>query len=102
LGTGGLSAPQTMADYEKGKWTMRTLTQAKKKAVHRADKTAKTNKLRQSQYRTSTVRSRANLKLQLGEILLYLQTPLVQSERQICWQVFESLLRQYLDLELAR
>jgi len=36
-------------------------------------------------------------KLQIGELLLFLQRPLHQSQEARYWAMFESMLRQYLD-----
>jgi hypothetical protein len=43
----------------------------------------------------------SSLKMQVGELLLYLQTPLPQNEQQNYWQVFESCLRRYIDLRFC-
>ncbi len=43
--------------------------------------------------------SESTVKLQVGELLLRLQTPLEQERRKEYWQSFELKLRQYLDLK---
>lgn len=58
--------------------------------------TAISNKQHSRAYLKAAPPSRENLKLQLGEILLYLQRPLNQVERQICWENFDLLLREYV------
>ena len=40
-------------------------------------------------------------KLQLGELLLALQSPLNQEQQKKYWQLFESSLRQYLGLRIT-
>jgi len=45
--------------------------------------------------------SKSNIKEQLGELLLYLQRPLSETDRQRYWQLFEANLRAYLDLKLS-
>lgn len=46
--------------------------------------------------------SREKLKLQLGEFLLLLQTPLRPYERKVCLRTFESVLREYLSYKGQR
>lgn len=43
-----------------------------------------------------------NLKEQLGELLLYLQSPLTENERKRRWRVFELKLREYLAIKHRR
>lgn len=74
---------------------MRT-KEAIKKAVCIAGKTAKTNKLQNRTYTKPARLSRSNLKENLGLLLCHLQSPLTQQQRRIGWQLFEVLLRQYL------
>lgn len=40
----------------------------------------------------------SSLKEQIGQLLLYMQTPPPQNEQQKYWQIFESFLRRYVDL----
>ena len=40
-----------------------------------------------------------DLKEQLGELLLYLQSPLTEYERKRCWRTFELKLREYLSIK---
>ena len=64
-----------------------------KNAVCFAGKTAKKNKEQNRTYPNAVQSS--TLKLQIGEILLNLHC---QSEPKRQWQVFESKLRRYIDL----
>ncbi len=50
-------------------------------------------------YSTSDDQSSKKLKEQLGVLLLYLQTPLSRQQRTAYLKLFESRLRQYVDLE---
>lgn len=55
---------------------------------------------RQSEsYRNSVSESRA--KLQIGELLLFLQTPLNQIQKRKYWRLFEVRLSEYLDLRFC-
>jgi len=45
--------------------------------------------------------SLTSLKMQIGELLIYLQRPLSRNERESCLQDFESKLRQYYDLKTS-
>jgi len=67
----------------------------KKAAVEAAAK----EKHHQQVYQQGCKPSIENFRLQLGELLLLLQTPLKTYERQICWQAFESVLRQYVSMK---
>ncbi len=58
------------------------------------------NKRHSRPYLKSTPLS--SLKIQLGELLLYMQRPLNETDRQIYWRQFELSLRQYLDLKGCR
>ena len=70
----------------------------KDKAATSAEATAQNyNRLKKS-YRNCAPRSSANLKEKIGQLLLYMQTPLPQNEQQKYWQIFESFLRRYVDL----
>jgi hypothetical protein len=40
-----------------------------------------------------------NLKEQIGELLLYLQSPLTEDEQKRCWRMFELKLREYLAIK---
>ena len=70
-----------------------------KKAVCFAGRAAKQNEPYRKSYLKAALLS--ILKEQVGELLLYLQTPLPQNEQQNYWQVFESCLRQYIDLRFC-
>lgn len=48
-------------------------------------------------YTFSNQESRANLKEQLGELLLFLQAPLSHHQQGKCLKVFEEKLRRYID-----
>ncbi|GAF76836.1 unnamed protein product, partial [marine sediment metagenome] len=74
---------------------MRSKIAEKQKAA--APTTAQKNLERRKSYRDSA--SASNVKLQIGKILLYLQTPLKQEERRNCWALFEAKLCQYYDLK---
>jgi hypothetical protein len=74
-------------------------TQAKKRAVRSADRAAQALNHFDISYQKDSKLS--SLKLQVGELLLYLQTPLPQNEQQNYWQVFESCLRRYIDLRFC-
>lgn len=43
-----------------------------------------------------------DLKVHLGELLFYLQSPLTENERKRCCRMFESKLREYLTLKYPR
>lgn len=59
------------------------------------------NKLHNRPYRNYAQRSRAKLKREIGELLLCLQTPFSQSQRQEYWRLFEARLRRYVDLKVG-
>ena len=44
-------------------------------------------------------KEKAELKSQIGQLLFYLQTPLSEPDRQICWLLLEELLRKFYDLK---
>ena len=50
-------------------------------------------------YQNCAPRSSENLKEQIGELLLHLQTPLSQQQRQKGWELFAPMLRRYVDLK---
>lgn len=56
------------------------------------------NNLNES-YHHSPYKSSGKLKEQIGELILYLQTPRSHHEQQKCWVQFESMLKRYVDLE---
>ena len=64
-----------------------------------SDKTAPNNNQLQESYRNSASVSR--VKLQIGELLLALQTPLNRKQERNIWVLFESKLRQYYDLKVS-
>jgi len=72
---------------------MKTKTAIKKAAGLTA---AKEKKLQNRTYPKPTPLSRSNLKENLGLLLYHLQSPLTKNQRRIGWQLFEVLLRQYL------
>ena len=41
-------------------------------------------------------------KLQIGTLLLALQRPLSQKQRKICWTLFETRFRDYVDQKLCK
>jgi hypothetical protein len=41
----------------------------------------------------------AELKSQIAQLLFYLQTPLDETDRQICWLLLEEFLRKFYDLK---
>jgi hypothetical protein len=47
-------------------------------------------------------RRRKKLKKQLGELLLYLQSPLTEEQQKSYWGMFEWKLREYLALKYPR
>jgi len=69
----------------------------KDKAAHCAQQAAQTNNQQYKAYRNSVSVSRA--KLEVGELLLTLQTPLSQEQQKKYWQLFGVMLRQYVDLK---
>ena len=44
-------------------------------------------------------KEKAELKTQIGQLLFDLQTPLSETDRQICLLLLEKTLRKYYDLE---
>jgi hypothetical protein len=62
--------------------------------------TAKTYKLQCKSYIKTAPPS--SLKIQIGELLLYLQRPLGQVQRSGLQQIFETKLNEYIDLKYAR
>ncbi len=74
----------------------------KDKAATSAEATAQNyNRLKKS-YRNCAPRSSANLKKEIGKLLLYLLTPLNQEQQEKCWQLFESSLTRYVELKICR
>jgi len=63
--------------------------------------TASKNNQHSRVYHSPLGRSSGNLREQLGVLLLYLQTPLSPDNRKTCWALFESRLRQYVDLKIC-
>jgi hypothetical protein len=47
-------------------------------------------------------KTKEKLKEQVGELLLYLQSPLTKNERKRCWRMFELKLREYLAIKRRR
>jgi hypothetical protein len=43
-----------------------------------------------------------NLKEEVGELLLYLQSPLTEEQQKKYWRIFELKLREYLALKYPR
>ncbi len=80
-----------MAGTKKG--TAIVKTGIKKAAASTA---ARENDQWETTYYIPADKSSEKLKERIGELLLYLQRPLNQAERQICWIDFDLLLRQYL------
>jgi hypothetical protein len=75
------------------------MNKEKDKAATSAKATASTNNLHTESYRNIPYESRA--KLEIGTLLLALQSPLSQKQQKICWALFEARLRQYLDLRIC-
>jgi hypothetical protein len=74
----------------------------KDKAATSAEATAQNyNQLNES-YQSCAPRSSANLKKEIGKLLLYLLTPLNQEQQEKCWQLFESSLTRYVELKICR
>ena len=69
----------------------------KKAAVEAADK----EKHHQQVYQQGCKPSIENFRLQLGELLFYLQRTIGEKERQRYWKLFEENLLAYLDLKLS-
>jgi len=61
---------------------------------------ASKNKMHNKSYRNYAQRSRAKLKKEIGALLLYLQTPLSQSQKREYLRLFEARLRRYVDLKI--
>jgi len=65
---------------------------------------APSNEQHNEVYRNCARRSSSklrNLRNQIGELLLYLQTAPSQSQQQEYWTLFEAKLRQYVALKLC-
>ena len=74
----------------------------KDKAATSAEATAQNyNQLNES-YQSCASKSIANLKKEIGKLLLYLLTPLNQEQQEKCWQLFESSLTRYVELKICR
>lgn len=59
------------------------------------------NNLRNISYQEIPKMSKKNLKESIGELLLYLQTPLGRNEKQKGFHLFEILLFQYIELKYS-
>ena len=70
------------------------------KEIAVAGTTAKENNLQSRPYQKSAPLSSTNLKHEIGTLLLGLQFPVGQPLSRIGWQLFERLLRQYVDLRV--
>jgi hypothetical protein len=62
-------------------------------AANVSAQTAVKNKTYKESYRKSALLS--SLKEQIGQLLVYMQTPLSKTEKRYCWRLFEANLRQY-------
>jgi hypothetical protein len=95
-------SPAAVAENQEGFVMQIEVKRPIKKAVHRADKTAKAqNQLQLSEsYRKD--RRLSNLKLQLGEFLFFLQMPLRPYERKVCLQALERTLQEFYQIEGTR
>ena len=72
------------------------MKQTKKEAAclqQTAEKTKRQGKL----YWSSSSKASGKLKLQLGNLLLYLQRPLEQSQRSRLQQTFETMLKEFIN-----
>ena len=79
---------------------MKVQTETKEAAASiRAKRSARTQNYYQLFY--ALYASQSSIKEQLGELLLYLQRPLSETDRQRYWHQFELSLRMYLDLKLS-
>ncbi len=83
---------------------MRSERSKKRRAV--SDKTTPKNTQHKRNYHNplekSNVKIRQRLSEQLGELLLFLQNPLLgQEERRQSWLLFESSLRRYAGLRFS-
>jgi len=87
-----MPAPQAMASYERTK----AMNTQNKMAACVSAQTADKNESHCKTYLKAAPLS--SIKEQIGQLLLYMQTPLPQNEQQKYWQIFESFLRRYVDL----
>ena len=85
-----------MANSKEGFEIMKMKTRTAIKKAGAGRRPAGRHKLRCEAYRKPAPLSRSNLKENLGLLLCHLQSPLTQQQRRIGWQLFEVLLRQYL------
>ena len=58
---------------------------------------AKQNKLMKESYQETAKMSKKNLQESIGELLLYLQTPIGRTEKRISYSVLEILLIEYIE-----
>ena len=63
-----------------------------------ATTTAQNNKLQKQAYQK--IASLSSTKLQLGILLLHLQTPLSKNQTQRYWHQFNSMLRRYANMKI--
>ena len=73
----------------------------KETAAHSDKQAAFRNESHNKPYQDCALPSRAKLKNQLGELLLYPQASLSKNRRKEYWAQFESTLRRYLDLKIC-
>ena len=77
---------------------MKTQAPEKELAAYSGKQTAEKNRLHQKPYLKPVLLS--SLKIKLGELLFYLQTPLPQNEQQNYWRRFETSLRKFYEVSL--
>ena len=73
----------------------------RQQAVTSAEATAQNYNRLSKSYQDCAPKSSGNLKEKIGELLLYLQDPLSQHQRQKCWTLFDLMLRCYLDIKFC-
>ena len=88
-------AESTIAQWLKAGAPDRKTFEAMQRTGAAAPTTAQNHNRHKRRYLNPVSASMA--KLQIGELLLFLQRPLNQSQEARYWAMFESMLRQYLD-----
>ncbi|MFC1781113.1 hypothetical protein ACFLZ8_02480 [Planctomycetota bacterium] len=71
----------------------------KETAARLGQQAARKTKLQKSSYQRNKPMSSSNLKESLGELLLYLQTPIGRNKKQKGYSLLEILLMQYIETE---
>ena len=88
-----------MAESEKGISKMRTFIKTPIKKAEGGTSTVK--QIHQKQFYRNDI-PQSNLKLQIGQLMFYLQKPLNQYEQKVCWQILETTLRKYYEVKRIR